>query len=275
MTMNLTASQEIIGRPLATLAQSLFENEPSARQQEIVMEVVAFYENGRDDIFFSIADQVLTKAIKDDIENYLKRLVAVADEGSVSEFSFKLSIVRPVVIDAQKILTGLEQLHGANLTHAGRILSNPDYQESVANLVREKIDRYLELFKAQNVDIVDMYGDPGQCKTGEAYEEYVARTFERAGWNAIRTPVTGDQGADLVCIKNDLKLVVQCKFYSGNVGNAAVQEVHAARGFYDAGHAAVISNAGFTRSATELAVKLGILLVPDDMLEQFVRGPIL
>lgn len=273
--MKLTDSQEIIGRPLENIAQSIFENESDARQQEIAREVVEFYENGSDDIFFSIADQVLTKAVKNNIENYLKRLVAIADEGSVHEFSFKSEIVRSVVIDAQKILTSLEQLYGANLTHPGRILRNPDYQESVANLVREKIDRYLELFKARNVDIVDMYGNTSQCKTGEAYEEYVGRAFERAGWNAIRTPVTGDQGADLVCIRNDLKLVVQCKFYSGNVGNAAVQEVYAARGFYDARLAAVISNAGFTRSAVELAEKLGIFLVPDDRLEEFVRGPIL
>lgn len=52
MTMRLLFSQEIIGRPLVTLAQSLFENEPSAKQQAVAGEVVAFYESGRDDIFF-------------------------------------------------------------------------------------------------------------------------------------------------------------------------------------------------------------------------------
>lgn len=67
---------------------------------------------------------------------------------------------------------------------------------------------------------------------------------------------------------------MQCKFYSGNVGNAAVQEVYAAKAFYDASHAAVICNTGFTRSAIELAGKLGILLVPDEKLEQFVYGQI-
>ncbi|MFC5770149.1 restriction endonuclease [Thauera sinica] len=166
----------------------------------------------------------------------------------------------------------MEQVYNADLTHVGRILSNPDYRESVTKLIREKIDRYIELFKARNIDIFDVYGNTIQYKTGADYKEYVGRAFEEAGWNISRTPVTGDQGADLVCIKAGLKLVVQCKFYSGNVGNAAVQEVHAARGFYDATHAAVISNVGFTRSAIELAGKLGILLVPDEKLEQFVRG---
>lgn len=272
--MNSTASQESVDRPLAAVTYSLFENEPASRQQEIGREVVAFYENRGDDIFFSIADQVLTNAITKDAESYFKQLVAVAEEGSADELSFKLKIVQPIVLDAHRILSSLEGLYGADLTHVGRILSNPDYQESVAKLVREKINRYLELFRARGVDIVDVYGDTSRCKTGEAYEDYVGKTFENAGWKIIRTPVTGDQGADLVCTRNDLKLVVQCKFYSGNVGNAAVQEVHAAKGFYDVKHAAVISNAGFTRSAIELAGKLGILLVPDDMLEQFVRGPI-
>lgn len=224
--------------------------------------------------FFSIVDKLLSNAIEIDIDSHLKRVVASANGGAVSEISFKYKIVSQVVMDAQKLLSSLEELHAADLTQAGRILSNPDYHESVANLVREKIARYLALFNSRSLDIMDAYGDTVQCKTGEAYEEYVGRAFERGGWNAIRTPVTGDQGADLLCIKNNLRLVVQCKFYSGNVGNAAVQEVHAARGFYDAGYAAVISNAGFTRSAIELAGKLGILLVTDDKLEQFVRGPI-
>lgn len=272
--MNSTTSQECIGHPLAIVTQRLFENEPATRQQEIASEIVTFYENGRDDIFFSIADQVLTKAITNNLENYLKQLVALAEERSVDEFSFELKIVRPIVVDAHRILSSLEDLYSADLTYVGRILSTPDYRESVAKLIREKIDRYLELFKGRNVDVVDVYGNTGQCGTGAAYEEYVGSAFEKAGWNTSKTPVTGDQGADLICIKSGLKLVVQCKFYSGNVGNTAVQEVHAARGFYDANHAVVISNAGFTRSAIELAGKLGILLVTDDKLEQFVRGQI-
>jgi hypothetical protein len=270
--MNSIELQDGGSRLLAIVTRKLFENEPDTRQQEVVGELIAFYEDGRDDVFFSIADQVLTQAIAKNIENYLKQLVALADGGIVNEFTFDTEIVGPIVLAAHKILSDLESMYEADLTEIGRILRNPAYRGSVAKLVREKIDRYLQLFAARNVDIADVYGNTTQHSTGEAYEEYVGSIFEKAGWETVRTPASGDQGADLVCMKAGSKLVVQCKFYAGNVGNAAVQEVHAARGFYEASHAVVVSNAGYTRSAIALAEKLGILLVSDDKLEQFVRG---
>lgn len=263
-------------RPLAIVTHKLFENEPPARQQEIAREVGVYYEDGRDDVFFSIADQVLNQAIAEDIDNYLQKLVAISDEeGSVREIIFSFNMVGPIVHAAKETLSGLENMYKADLTEAGRILSNPDYQESVAKLVKEKIERYLQLFAARNVNLADVYSNAPPYSTGEAYEEHVGKIFEKSGWNVVRTPTSGDQGADLICEKAGLKLVVQCKFYTGNVGNAAVQEAHAAVGFYDASHGAVVSNAGFTRSAIALAEKLEVLLVPDDKLEQFARGQML
>lgn len=270
--MNSIDLQRDVDRPLQSVACELFKNETAARQQEVAGEVLAFYKDGRDDVFFSIADQALSKAIANDVEGHLKRLVAQAEERSVDEVVFEFEIVRPIVLVVHKILSDLERTHRADLAGVGRILSNPDYRVSVAKLIKEKLDRYIQSFTARDIDIVDVYGNTTQYATGVAYEEHVGETFTKAGWNTLRTPVTGDQGADLVCTKAGVKLVVQCKFYTGNVGNAAVQEVHAARGFYDASHAAVVSNAGFTRSAIELAEKLGILLLPEDTLKQFVWG---
>ena len=58
--------------------------------------------------------------------------------------------------------------------------------------------------------------------------------FTLLDWETFVTPQSGDQGADLIIEKYGLKFVVQCKFYSNPVGNKAVQEVIAAKGFYDA-----------------------------------------
>ncbi|ATE61481.1 hypothetical protein [Thauera sinica] len=87
--MDSTAS---IDHPLAIVTQRLFEDEPSERQQEIAREVIAFYENGRDDVFFSIADQMLTKAVTQKIESHLKKLIALSEERSVNGFSFEFEI---------------------------------------------------------------------------------------------------------------------------------------------------------------------------------------
>ena len=50
-----------------------------------------------------------------------------------------------------------------------------------------------------------------------------------------------------------MSVVLQCKLYARPVGNKAVQEVAAARTFYDAGFAAVVSNADYTEAARRLA----------------------
>jgi HJR/Mrr/RecB family endonuclease len=60
--------------------------------------------------------------------------------------------------------------------------------------------------------------------------------------------------------------VLQCKLYSNPVGNKAVQEAHAARGFYEAKWAIVVSNRTYTPSARELAHSLGVVLVHHDEL---------
>jgi hypothetical protein len=63
------------------------------------------------------------------------------------------------------------------------------------------------------------------------YERFCADRFAAAGWKVRLTKGSGDQGADIVCEATGRRLVVQCKLYSGSVGNSAVQEVIAAREF--------------------------------------------
>lgn len=100
-------------------------------------------------------------------------------------------------------------------------------------------------------------------KKGIEFEHALRYRIEAEIPSAIveMTPGSGDQGADLiVCIKN-LKLVIQAKNYTGNVGNSAVQEVYAAKGYYDADIAVVVTNSEFTQSARSLAAELEVLLV--------------
>jgi len=54
--------------------------------------------------------------------------------------------------------------------------------------------------------------------------------------------------------------VVQVKKRQGTVGNRAVQEVFAARGFYQANHALVITTSRFSKPEVDLANRLGVEL---------------
>ncbi|TNC49029.1 restriction endonuclease [Rubellimicrobium rubrum] len=66
------------------------------------------------------------------------------------------------------------------------------------------------------------------------FEELCAETLERFGWTASTTKGSGDQGADVIAIKDGRKLVLQCKLHASPVGNKAVQEVLGAKQFYAA-----------------------------------------
>ena len=97
--------------------------------------------------------------------------------------------------------------------------------------------------------------------TGREFELYCRDVLQEAGWHAALTPGSGDQGADIIAEKDDRRVVIQCKFYNGTVGNKAVQEAYAAAAFQDAPYAVVVTNSVFTKSAHQLAHKNGVLLM--------------
>ncbi|MFW6681759.1 restriction endonuclease [Komagataeibacter intermedius] len=104
------------------------------------------------------------------------------------------------------------------------------------------------------------------------YEEHCAILLRRIGWNARATVASGDQGADVIADKDGKKIVLQCKLYSSPVGNDAVQQAFSAMGYYDCTHSAVVSNAGFTASARQLAGKNGVTLLNHDQLQDYAHS---
>lgn len=97
--------------------------------------------------------------------------------------------------------------------------------------------------------------------TPENFESWCASVIRSHGWNATVTKTSGDQGADVVADKSGVRIVLQCKLYSGSVGNKAVQEAFAAQRHYAVHRSAVVTNADFTKSARELASTTGVLLL--------------
>jgi restriction system protein len=111
--------------------------------------------------------------------------------------------------------------------------------------------------------------------SGDEFEHFVSDRLEDSGWMVRHTGKSGDQGADLVAEKAGVSVAVQCKMYAQPVGNKAVQEALAAQRYYATDHAAVISNAAFTRSAIQLARSADVLLIHTsdvDRLDDLVDG---
>lgn len=96
---------------------------------------------------------------------------------------------------------------------------------------------------------------------GHAFERWVAEALVGFGWEAEVTTGSGDQGIDVVALKQGKKIGIQCKLYSHPIGNKAIQEAHAGKIYYNADAAAVLTNASFTRNAKDLAMVTGVLLL--------------
>ncbi|GGD08965.1 hypothetical protein GCM10011342_17270 [Aquisalinus flavus] len=93
------------------------------------------------------------------------------------------------------------------------------------------------------------------------YEIVCGRALKQNGWKVRLTPASGDSGADVIAQKGPVRLAIQCKRYSGKVGNKALQEVHAAKTLYRCTHACVVAPSGFTKQALYEANGLNIDLL--------------
>ena len=134
-------------------------------------------------------------------------------------------------------------------------LLGKDPKRQIARL-RSRINRIIDRHQS-----AEPAAEFDEAMTGREFELYCRDILHEAGWHAVLTPGSGDQGADIIAEKDRRRVVIQCKYYNGSVGNKAVQEAYAAAAFQDAPYAVVVTNSVFTKSAYQLAHKNGVLLM--------------
>ncbi len=103
------------------------------------------------------------------------------------------------------------------------------------------------------------------------YEKQVAQSLSEMGWKTQVTKASGDQGCDVLAVKGGARVAIQCKYYSKPIGNKAVQEINAAKSYYDANFAAVVSNQSYTPAAKLLATKLQVALLHHSQLNGLLK----
>lgn len=106
---------------------------------------------------------------------------------------------------------------------------------------------------------------------GIDFEHWCAARLEEQGWSTTVSKASGDQGVDVIAIKEEFSVAIQCKRYNQPVGNKAVQEAFAGMRHYNADAAAVIATGGFTRSANELAKNTRVLLLDAENILAFTE----
>lgn len=107
---------------------------------------------------------------------------------------------------------------------------------------------------------------------GRQFEFFCADLLRKSGFiNVEVTRSSGDQGVDIVAMKDSIRYAIQCKCYSKDLGNTPIQEVNAGKVYYKCHVGVVLTNRHFTAGAKELAEATGVLLWDRDDLIQMIK----
>ena len=107
---------------------------------------------------------------------------------------------------------------------------------------------------------------------GQQFERFCAHLLIKNGYEDVSlTKGSGDQGIDIIAYRDGIKYGIQCKCYSSDIGNAAVQEVFAGKTFYKCNIGIVLTNQHFSPSAIQLAETNGIILWGRETLLKLIK----
>lgn len=94
----------------------------------------------------------------------------------------------------------------------------------------------------------------------DEFRRYDPTVFDALKEIAFNSKASGDHGVDILAENMDTSYAIQCKYYSGAVGNSAVQEAFSGKAYYDRDIAVVMTNSVFTQQAIDEASKLKVKL---------------
>lgn len=108
---------------------------------------------------------------------------------------------------------------------------------------------------------------------GHDFEYFCADILRKNGFiNVEVTQGSGDHGIDILAEKYGITYAIQCKCYSDNIGNAAVQQAHTGKSLYHKDIAVVMTNRFFTPQAIKEAAALGVKLWDRNKLNEMIEA---
>lgn len=139
------------------------------------------------------------------------------------------------------------------------IIKNREYEKFKNKLNNDNFEE-----KIVTIDDIDLMN-------GTEFENLIGKLFNKMGYASEITKHSGDQGIDVIAIKNDIRIGIQAKCYSGSVGNSAVQEAVAGKKYYKVDRVIVVTNNYFTNSAIELAKVNDVVLWDRNILKEKIN----
>lgn len=122
---------------------------------------------------------------------------------------------------------------------------------------------YNEQLLNSNIESIDMM-------SGKEFEQFCKLLFEKQGYAVETTKASGDYGVDLILLKDDVKMVGQCKRYNNKISLSAVQEIVAGKNYYNSESGFIITNNFFTQPAINLAEANSIELMDRKKLVELI-----
>lgn len=202
-----------------------------------------------------------------------------------SEFNKELFMVMGEIIfdkgieDTYNALSADEVVDYLTIMEKLNIISYDDYLNKY-NLLVSKDDFYkicecipnLFFYKNRNDLQINHSEDNFDNMSGIEFEYSCAEVLRKNGFENIEvTQESGDHGIDILAEKEDITYAIQCKCYSSDIGNAAVQQAYTGTEFYHRDIAVVLTNRYFTPQAIEEAKTLGVKLWDRDKLHKMIR----
>lgn len=106
---------------------------------------------------------------------------------------------------------------------------------------------------------------------GHDFEYFCADILKKNRFENVEvTRGSGDHGIDILAEKDGITYAIQCKCYSSNIGNAAIQQAHTGKSIYHKDIAVVLTNRYFTSQAKEEAAALSVKLWDRDKLNEMI-----
>lgn len=107
--------------------------------------------------------------------------------------------------------------------------------------------------------------------TGTEFEKYLEDLYTAKGFKVTHCGKSGDFGCDLLVARGRKVTAIQAKRWNSHVTVGAVQQVFAARAFYDATDCMVVTNNWYTPAAHRLADKIGVRLIDRSGLTKYIN----
>lgn len=220
------------------------------------------------------------------VEGQFSHLLAIAIQGVVKENSPTVSAVEKALGPRNNYRQSTKYLD--YMLEAGVVAENSFGTRTIAItpgqarcIIIPKLMEYpadwgvTKVVEQLRHDVIVMLSDfwsEVDTMNGTEFEEWCKKLLEKLGWTEVQTTkATGDQGVDILALKDEIPYAFQCKCWASDLGNTPVQEVYAGLRFYHCNVGVVITNRYFTQGAKDLAAACDILLWDRNRLKRMME----